>query len=513
MQRRNGRNTVFWGQRKPVDAPGWDRPGRIAASPRPVTRRPFVAAMVGVTLALLLTGCGSRVSHQAIAAAARGAVSRGSQAAGTSGDGSAQASAGSGTGTGSGSSAGSGSGTGATSSGSGSTSAGGGSAAATSGGTGSGGHGSGTGSSASTANASPVNIGNVGTYSGLIGAIFTGGQQTLQVWAAYTNAHGGLNGHPIHIFSEDDGGDPSTDQTEVQQEVTQDHVIAFVGDLVPLTASASVAYLQQQNIPVIGGDASSAQWWESPMLFPQASYIGAEADDTVRLAVRSGYTKLGLLYCIEDPTCTYGYTKLITDGDAKADGADPVYSASYSLTQPDFTAQCLAAQQAGATVFFMAGDGDSLVRLARDCSAQGYHPLYLADSIAVTASVEADALLNGLLSSQSDFPWTDSFTPAQAAYQAAMKTDAPSVAGSGTTSAVWTSGMLAVAADQYLGATPTSAEFLQGLWSIKNNDLGGLAPPLTFNAHALPTQSECYFDMVLKNGSFIDLNHGASECA
>jgi branched-chain amino acid transport system substrate-binding protein len=352
----------------------------------------------------------------------------------------------------------------------------------------------------------------VGTYSGLIGAIFAGGQQTLQVWAAYTNAHGGLNGHPVHMIIEDDGGDPATNQTETQQEVTQDHVIAFIGNLVPLTASASVSYLQQQSIPVIGGDASSSVWWQSPMLFPQASFINNESDYSAREAAAAGYTKIGLLYCIEDATCTAGYTTLVTQGGAKAAGVDVVYSASYSLTQPDFTSQCLAAQQAGATAIFFAGDGDSLVRMARDCSAQNFKPEYMADSIAVSASVQADPLLNGLLSTQSNFPWTDNFTPAQATYQAAMKTYAPGLAGSATSAAEWTSGELAVAADQFLGATPTSAQFLQGLWAIKNNTLGGLAPPLTFNAHGLPSQPSCYFEMVLKNGVFVDIHQGNYQC-
>jgi branched-chain amino acid transport system substrate-binding protein len=150
--------------------------------------------------------------------------------------------------------------------------------------------------------------------------------------------------------------------------------------------------------------------------------------------------------------------------------------------------------------------------MARDCSAQNYKPLYEADSIGVTAAVQADPLLNGLLSTQSSFPWTDSYTSAQATYQAAMKTYAPSVVGSATTSAEWTAGELAVAADQYLGTTPTSAEFFQGLWSLKNDNLGGLAPPLSFNAHGLPTPSQCYFEMVLKNGQFVDPYQGNYKC-
>ena len=437
--------------------------------------------------------------------AARGVVSGGSQAH-ASGVGSTQSAIGA-------TAAG---GTGTSASGTGSATAGGtGAAAAASGGATAAAHGSAPATKPPTAaptTASTINLGNVGTYSGLIGSIFAGAQQTLQVWQAYVNAHGGLNGHPVHIFIEDDGGDPSTNQTEVQQEVTQDHVIAFVGSLEPLTVSASLSYLQQQHIPVIGGDSSSLTWWQSPVLFPQSSYLQLEGDDTIRQGVALGKTKLAYLYCIEDTTCTNGYQSAIVKGGAKADGADPVYSASYSLTQPDFTSQCLAAQQAGANLFFMAGDGDSLVRLARDCAAQNFKPLYLADSIGVTASVQADPLLNGLLSTQTTFPWMDNFTPAQATYQQAMKTYAPNLAGSATTSAEWAAGMLAVAADQYLGATPTSAQFFQGLWALKNNDLGGLSPPLTFNANANASPSSCYFEMNLQNSQFVDTLQGKYKC-
>jgi branched-chain amino acid transport system substrate-binding protein len=373
-----------------------------------------------------------------------------------------------------------------------------------------------TGTSANgAATGSTVNLGSVGTYSGVIGAVFSGGQQTLEVWQAYVNAHGGLNGHPVHLFIEDDGGDPSTSVSDVEQEVTQDHVLAFVGNLVPLTASASVAYLQQQHIPVIGGDASSAVWWQSPVLFPQGgSDLGStQTVFTVKAAAARGYTKMGVMYCVEDPTCANGVQNLIAPGGGQQAGVTNVYSSSFSITQPDFTANCLDAKQAGATFIYFAGDGDSLDRMANDCAEQSYKPLFVGDSIAITANLASNSNLNELLAGQTDFPWVDSFTPAQVTYQQAIKQYDPSLAGSATTSAEWTAGMLAVAASDDLTATPTTAEFFQGLWSIKNNDLGGLAPPLTFNANALPTPSNCYFLMQLQNGQFVDLNKGASECA
>src|SRR4051812_44217540 len=55
------------------------------------------------------------------------------------------------------------------------------------------------------AKASPVVIGNIGTYSGVVGAIYGSGQAAVQVFAKWANARGGLNGHPIQIITGDDG--------------------------------------------------------------------------------------------------------------------------------------------------------------------------------------------------------------------------------------------------------------------------------------------------------------------
>jgi branched-chain amino acid transport system substrate-binding protein len=324
----------------------------------------------------------------------------------------------------------------------------------------------------------------------------------------------GSNGHPVHIYFADDGADPSTSVSEVEQEVTQDHVIAFVGNFYPLTVGASVPYLQQQGIPVIGGDSNADAWWQSPMLFPQGSgnlNPSVEAVFTIGAAVARGYTKMAVLYCVEDPGCATTVRSFDQPGNT-VDGATTVYASTISLTQPDFTAQCIAAKQAGATFVYFAGDSDSLTRMVGNCVAQGYDPIFDIDSLAVTATLSNNSHLNGLLAGQSDFPWIDAFTPAQATYQQAMKTYAPGVPGSASTSAEWTAGMLAVAAAGDLTSTPTSAEFLQGLWSIKNNNLGGLAPPLTFNQNAPATPSYCFFLMTIQNGQFVDVNNGNSQC-
>ena len=258
--------------------------------------------MLGVVVAALaLSACGSRLSDEAIANAAHRPIVHGEalSTAGASTGGSAT------TGTASAATPGA-----ATAGSAGGTASRGASSAA---GTGSGGAVASTSAAQAVSAASKgstINLGNVGTYSGVIGAVFSGAQQTIGVWQAYVNAHGGLNGHPVHVYIEDDGGDPSTSESDIEQEVTQDHVIAFVGNLVPLTVSGGLSYLQQQNIPVIGGDASSAPWWQSPVLFPQGgSDLGDyQAVFTIKAAAARGYSKMGIMYCVEDPTCSNSHS-------------------------------------------------------------------------------------------------------------------------------------------------------------------------------------------------------------
>ena len=55
---------------------------------------------------------------------------------------------------------------------------------------------------------STIDLGNVGSYGGVIGAVFAGAKRPLAIWQDYINAHGGLNGHPVHIYFADDGGRP-----------------------------------------------------------------------------------------------------------------------------------------------------------------------------------------------------------------------------------------------------------------------------------------------------------------
>jgi len=58
----------------------------------------------------------------------------------------------------------------------------------------------------------PVPVGQVGTFSGVLGTITASARAALSLWATDLNARGGLACHPVRIYSEDDAGD-ATDVT------------------------------------------------------------------------------------------------------------------------------------------------------------------------------------------------------------------------------------------------------------------------------------------------------------
>jgi branched-chain amino acid transport system substrate-binding protein len=51
------------------------------------------------------------------------------------------------------------------------------------------------------------------------------------------------------------------------------------------------------------------------------------------------------------------------------------------------------------------------------------------------------------------------------------------------------------------GTTPTAADLVKGLQSLKGDTLDGWAPPLTFAAHQ-PHPVDCWFTTEVKNGQF-----------
>ncbi|MCA1842784.1 MAG: ABC transporter substrate-binding protein [Actinobacteria bacterium] len=150
-------------------------------------------------------------------------------------------------------------------------------------------------------------IASVGTISGPAGAALSASVQALQVWAKSVNSRGGVNGHPVQLIVYDDTGDPARHRSQVQDAIERQHVIAFVQNNEAIAGRASVDYITQKRVPVIGSETGSPWFYESPIFFPQASsgdmfVYGAIASAAEQL-IPQGKKTLGTLVCVEAQQC------------------------------------------------------------------------------------------------------------------------------------------------------------------------------------------------------------------
>ncbi|MDT7544107.1 MAG: branched-chain amino acid transport system substrate-binding protein [Actinomycetota bacterium] len=347
----------------------------------------------------------------------------------------------------------------------------------------------------------PVVVASVGDYSGIAGASEKDGPKALQVWASWVNDHGGIKGHPVKAYVVDDGMDPQRYQAAVKDLVENKHVIAFVDNFAPFTIQAGVKYLESKHVPVVGGDCAEYVWNQSTMLFPQCpAYVSSIWGIAHVGAVYGKGKKFGAIICSEAAACTSTKTEWFDHGLAKNAGVDPVYEADVSIGQPDFTAECLDAQRAGVQIMSIVADVGTVGRVVNSCDRQGFHPQYVQGSGTMDAHLATLPGMADALVQLNDFPWTVSGNALVDEFRAAYQAYAPDDPLTPNASQGWASAKVFQKAAAGIGSTPTSAQILEGLWSMRGETVGGLAPPLTFARNRPAPDAKCSFAMQVKNG-------------
>jgi branched-chain amino acid transport system substrate-binding protein len=353
---------------------------------------------------------------------------------------------------------------------------------------------------------SPITIGQVGGFTGLVSNTLAGGKVGMQVWVKATNAKGGVACHPIVLQQRDDASDASKSNAAVRDLVENGHAVALVGSAVPISISGFRAGVEAEKVPAVGGDSLNPDWNESPYLFPQGTTFGATIIGAAKQNADRGKRKIGLVYCLEASNCTDAY-QVLKNGGAKKAGATVVYEAQISITSTDYSAQCQGARSAGADQLLLAMDGSAIQRFARSCAALGYYPAITTSAIATGSVVTSDPNVQRMTLSVAHivFPWMRADTPAQKAYQDAMRTYAPDTPSDGSTSQAWVAGEMFRAAVEKLGPEAsgdiTTAKVLKGLALLKGETLGGLTTQFSITAgqsHA--PENNCYFPVLLTKG-------------
>jgi branched-chain amino acid transport system substrate-binding protein len=168
--------------------------------------------------------------------------------------------------------------------------------------------GAGSASQGSASAGADIPVGVIGSYSGPQSSTFTSGREVMQAWADSVNAAGGIDGHPVHLYIEDDAGDTAKSLTEAKALVQEDHVVAIVGQSTGDPA-AFQSYVDSAGVPVVGGNPQSTPYLNDPNWFPiggneVSSFYGIAA------AAKQSGGNLGNLYCAELPACAATQTLL-----------------------------------------------------------------------------------------------------------------------------------------------------------------------------------------------------------
>jgi branched-chain amino acid transport system substrate-binding protein len=371
-----------------------------------------------------------------------------------------------------------------------------------------------TSAAGAAATGAPIKVGILCSCSGPFGAQATPEADVYKAWVNTVNASGGINRHPIQLTYEDDNTTPGTSVSDAQILIS-DHVDAIVD--MSIVDQSWATEVQAARIPVVGSVATDTTFYTNSDFYSEGQTgdsIGYSVAATTKAAGADNYA---VLYCAESASCSQQVPLIKTA--SQTFGIPDVYNAEIAFTAPNYTAQCVVAQEHHAQSVFIADGSTILSRVATDCAHQGYNPIYVQEGEGYTNSLTSGAISRNLWSEWDNLPYFAD-TPAVQAMNAAVDKYYPGIRNNANNwselaAGAWPSGLLledaAKAGGLTASDTPSAAEIVTGLESLKGDTLDGWAPPLTFPA-GKPHPIDCWFTGKVENGVPSVANNGQVTC-
>jgi len=189
-----------------------------------------------------------------------------------------------------------------------------------------------------TANSTEI---KVGEYASLTGDTATFGQSThlgIQMAIDEANASGGVNGKKFVLVTEDDASKPDQAQSVVTKLITQDKVVAMLGEVASTRSMRGGAVCQQSQIPMISPSSTN------PKVTQVGNYVFRVCftDDfqgavDAKFAHDQGYKKVAVFKDLKSDY-SVGFSDVFSKEFAKLGGAITNVQ-SYQSGDTDFKAQ------------------------------------------------------------------------------------------------------------------------------------------------------------------------------
>lgn len=373
-----------------------------------------------------------------------------------------------------------------------------------------------SGGGSSGTSASTVKIGLIGDFSGVMASSFGGIPKVVDAWADTVNATGGLNGQHVDVVVEDTG--TSTNGITVAKELVSDGVAAVIEW--PAGGASSndgtwLPYFRSHDVPVIVTEPeATAASLTDPLVFPVSAPGPVEVYAFAATAKQLG-SRLGVSYCSDAPSCAGIASEFRTMGSLL--GVDEAAAVSAPSTAPDYTTVCEAFKAQKVNSYYLNFAAAAAGRITDTCVQEGVTAPQLLTAGTASTDWSTDPAFVGSQVIDNAVPYFDTKIPAVAAYRKALKKYAPSVIGTPLDNAAdlwnWAAGELIQAAAEGSGGPVSSASVLTGLYSLKDETLGGLTQPLNY-VKGKPTWLSCWFDWTIgPRNAFTAVNNSKPFCA
>lgn len=359
----------------------------------------------------------------------------------------------------------------------------------------------------------PIVLGMICDCSGIFAASQGAMPETVKAWEESVNAEGGINGHPVEVKIGDDEANPTKALAAAKKLVEQDKIVALVGSF-SVAMEAFLPYLEEKEIPIIGGYAAGPAVANSEFFFPSGANQSTGQFLTSLAAIEAGHDKLASAYCTETPQC-----KEITaaqESFMKELGGEVVETAPTASTEPNFIAQCVAIKESGATALTMVSGAAVTTKVAEDCEKQGVEAMLTVFGASLGTEVLPLPISEGMSHQQQNAPASDA-TPGGAKMIAAIEEFQPdnlnSPAFGSSDSLTWSGFLLFRKAAEVaeFGPTSTREDLENALYTFKDETLEGMAPPLTFEK-GKPKSVPCGFVETVENEEFVAANNAEPLC-
>lgn len=354
----------------------------------------------------------------------------------------------------------------------------------------------------------PIVVGTICGCTGPQAASLALVKDAADAWAKSVNDSGGINGHPVKMIVKDSASNPATALQAAKELVEQDKVIAIVGP-VDLVEESWAEYVESKGVPVVGGLSVNPPMSTNPDFFASGGAIPSLQFGLVNEAMKVGNKHAGVMYCAEAPVCAQleGLTTLVA---SVAGDIDLAAASKIAATSPTFTSQCLTMKDADVDALNIVTNAEVVLRVAQACAKLGYQPQLISLANSFSTTWLKDPATDGAIIVAANANYLDDSNPAVKEFLDAMDTYYPddrdkAEFGYPVINA-WIGGKLfeAAAEKANLGPDSTPQDVKDGLYALKDETLGGLAPPLNFT-EGKPAPPTCYFSMKIDDGKLTSL--------